>query len=85
MKRENMVEVIDSIFTPSFAALIENYYKTLNDNNKSKEQVVYIGDIIDFMNQHKTDYRQDITMLCGILIKLVEKARKQAPELTFEK
>lgn len=81
---DEMEEVLKSIFTSPFSNLIEQYHGQIKLADKEKELLVYTGDIIDFMNQHKTDYRQDIAMLCGILAKLVNQAKKKAPELRFK-
>ena len=81
---EEMEEVIKSIFTSPFSNLLEKYHNQIKTADKEKELLVYTGDIIDFMNQHKTDYKQDMAMLCGILVKLVNQAKKKVPELRFE-
>jgi len=83
-KKKEMEEVINSIFTSSFSTLFEEYYKQLYLRGDEKEQEVYTADIMDFMNNHKTDYRQDIVMLSGILINIVKKGRKTIPELRLK-
>jgi len=83
-KMKEKEEVIDSIFTSSFSTLFEEYYKQLYLNGGEKEQEVYTCDIIDFMNTHKTNYKQDIVMLCGILINIIKKGRKTVPELRLK-
>ena len=83
-KMKELEEVINSIFTPSFSTLFEKYYKQLYLSGGEKEQEVYTADIMDFMVQHKTDYRQDIIMLCGILTTIIRKGRKTIPELRLD-
>jgi len=83
-KKKEMEEVINSIFTSSFSTLFEEYYKQLYLSGDEKEQEVYTADIMDFMVQHKTDYRQDIVMLCGILTTIIRKGRKTIPELRLD-
>jgi len=83
-KIKEMEEVINSIFTPSFSALFEKYYSDLYQSGLEKDQDIYTNDVIDFMNQHKTDYRQDIVMACAILTNIIKQGRKKVPELRFK-
>ena len=83
-KLEEMEEVLNSIFTPSFSALVEKYYSQLYHGGFENDQDIYTQDIIDFMDNHKTDYRQDLIMLCGVLASIVKQARRKIPELRFK-
>jgi len=87
MNQENIIEntkIINSIFNPSFSNLVNKYYSEMYKEDEGTELDIYVQDILDVMNVHKTNYKQDIVMLSGILTLLVKNLRKKALELNFE-
>jgi len=84
-KRTESVKIIDFIFTPSFVKLIDKYYNEMYQEDEGTELDIYVQDILDIMDVHNTNYKQDIVMLSGILAILVKQFKNKVPELKLEK